>query len=178
MRIIELKCLENQTKPKVRLKQYNGIRVLIDTGADTPVWCASEEKFKIVFPEANDTQMKFIVSGFGSEGKTKAKLANVFKIEKFRFGTIDNHITFRGMYVAISEDASFGVDLILPNSIFKSSRLIFDYLGKEEILRMENRFDQVFLWYEPIDLTEEMIRLYREHYHLSDEEILTFRCLV
>ena len=110
MRIIELKCLENQTKPKVRLKQYNGIRVLIDTGADTPVWCASEEKF--------------------------------------RFGTIDNYITFRGMYVAISEDASFGVDLILPNSIFKSSRLIFDYLGKEEILRMENRFDQVFLWYE------------------------------
>lgn len=34
--------------------------------------------------------MKFIISGFGSDGKTKAKLADVYRIEEFRFGTVEN----------------------------------------------------------------------------------------
>lgn len=39
---------------------------LIDTGADTPVWCKGEEEFIDIFPDGEKQDSKFILSGFWS----------------------------------------------------------------------------------------------------------------
>ena len=40
---------------------------LIDTGADTPVWCKGLEELLDVFPGAEKKEPKYILSGFGRE---------------------------------------------------------------------------------------------------------------
>jgi len=55
------------------------IKCMLDTGADMPVWCGSEGLLKIVFPQAERTDKKFLLSGFGR----KPEVVDIYKIPEF-----------------------------------------------------------------------------------------------
>ena len=61
---------------------------LIDTGADTPVWCKGEAEFKDIFPHSEKMESKFLLSGFGKEPEIVA----VYKISEFKMEHAQSHL--------------------------------------------------------------------------------------
>ena len=62
-----MKLSNKSAKPifKTKTPSNKQINCMLDTGADMPVWCGSEGLLKLVFPEAELLDKKFLLSGFG-----------------------------------------------------------------------------------------------------------------
>ena len=59
--------------------EYDGVVYLLDTGAQTPVWCSGKDLFMTAYPEAVKTDYVSHITGFGSGFST----AEVYKIPVF-----------------------------------------------------------------------------------------------
>lgn len=91
------------------------IKCMLDTGADMPVWCGSEGLLKIVFPETEKADKKFLLSGFGR----KPEVVDIYKIPEFFIKDEKGILTFQNLYIASSFGRNFGCDLILSATMFK-----------------------------------------------------------
>lgn len=63
---------------------------LIDSGADTPVWCKGKEEFCDIYEDAERIPVKFLLSGFG----TGIDVVDVYKIPVFELTDGVNSIHF------------------------------------------------------------------------------------
>ena len=59
---LKFDTLEGMIRPTILV---NGIKIVIDIGAEVPVWCAGIKRFCIYFPDAKKHSIKYILSGFG-----------------------------------------------------------------------------------------------------------------
>lgn len=87
---------------------------LIDTGADTPVWCKGEKEFLDLFPDAEKLDSKFILSGFGKE----PEVVDVYKLSEFSLTDGNEDVLYRNLVLAVTNRPQINVDLILPSSLF------------------------------------------------------------
>jgi hypothetical protein len=77
---------------------------LIDTGANTPVWCRGEADLKEYYPDCVKENSVFIISGFG----TGIEIADVYKIPDFVLSDGKNKIYYKDLLIAvINRDFSF-----------------------------------------------------------------------
>lgn len=91
------------------------IKCMLDTGADMPVWCGSEGLLKIVFPEVQLVDKKYLLSGFGR----RPEVVDVYKIPEFFIRNGNESLAFHNLYVSSSFGRNFGCDLILSATMFK-----------------------------------------------------------
>jgi hypothetical protein len=82
-----IKNMGNQLKPYC----------LIDTGANTPVWCRGEKDLKEYYPDCIKMDAIFIVSGFG----TGKEIASVYKIPQFKLSDGKAQIVYNDMLIAV-----------------------------------------------------------------------------
>ena len=75
--ILELQLIKRYSRP---VFEYNETLYMFDTGSDTPVWCSGEDLFADTFKDAQKTEYKAYLSGFG-EGYTPA---SIYIIPEFR----------------------------------------------------------------------------------------------
>ena len=111
-------------KPKIVSSDYPDLTLLLDTGADTPVWCMGERIFKAAFPMATELKHKFVLSGFG----TGVEIAKAFSIPEFVLSDGKQSITYQNMVVAVTKRPSINVSLILSASLFHHAEITIDRL--------------------------------------------------
>lgn len=59
MIITELELMKRELKPKIWINANKMVKCLIDSGADTPVWCRSSELLVETFEGVEKTDLKF-----------------------------------------------------------------------------------------------------------------------
>ena len=74
MRTLVLKLFNRKNRPSVSYFS-NGIEVsaLLDSGAETPVWCTGEKRFLRAYPDAVKQQWDSEIRGFG-EGSERGSV--------------------------------------------------------------------------------------------------------
>lgn len=112
-----MKLSNKSAKPifKTKTPSNKQINCMLDTGADMPVWCGSEGLLKLVFPEAELLDKKFLLSGFGRN----PEVVEVYRIPSFFIGDEIGTLFFQNLYVASSFGRNFGCDLILSSTMFQ-----------------------------------------------------------
>lgn len=134
---LEFEILPDEHTAVVR---YCGIKILFDTGASTPVWCAGINNFKDMFPNAEKRNYRFLLTGFGrSETELRNFINNpndtdaqeyfvdVYSIPEFILEKGGSKITWGNLNVAVAYRQFYGVHLILPYTMFKSMKLGIDH---------------------------------------------------
>ncbi len=116
-KILSMQLSNRSAKPIFVTTTPNGkqIKCMLDTGADMPVWCGSEGLLKIVFPKAQLSDKKFLLSGFGR----RPEVVDIYKIPEFFVKNEDAGLTFCNLYIASSFGRNFGCDFILSATMFK-----------------------------------------------------------
>ena len=126
---------------------------LIDTGADTPVWCKGLEELLDVFPGAEKQEPKYILSGFGRE----PELVDVCRIPEFVLTDEAESILYRNFMLAVTDRPQMNVDLILPSSIFDHMKLTIDRMTSTTYPRVSIEFSvrEQPMFFRHIRLTEQ-----------------------
>lgn len=98
---------------------------MLDSGAGIPVWSAKEDLLIDTFPTAKYKESyKNLLGGFGAVFQA----VKVYYIPKVEFSNGKNSIIFEDFYLPVSTKRSFGVDLILPTSMIKESKIILSQI--------------------------------------------------
>lgn len=101
-----------------RTSDYHDLMLLYDDGSDVAVWTKSEEEIFDSFPDAEKTDYKFILIGFGRE----YDIATVYKIPEFILSdTNGNKLIVRNFHMAVSERPDMAVGLVLPGNMFNNT---------------------------------------------------------
>ena len=107
--------LKRETLKVVFISPEKGdLTYLIDTGADTPVWCKGEDEFLDLYPYAEKLNSKFVLSGFGKE----PEIVDVFRLSEFDLTDGNDHVIYKNLVLAVTNRPQINVDLILPSSLF------------------------------------------------------------
>lgn len=133
---LKFNVLLGEIMPVIRC---DGMRLLFDTGASTPVWCQNEDTFIKKFPSAKKMNYKFLLTGFG---RNEAELINflrnfnkkdaasyfvdVYNIPEFILETNEERIVWKNLNVAVTSRRFSGVHMILPSTMFRGMKFIFD----------------------------------------------------
>lgn len=125
---------------------------LIDTGADTPVWCKGEDEFKDIFPYAEKMESKFLLSGFGKE----PEIVDVYKISEFKFSDGNESILYKNLVLAVTNRPQINVDLILPASMFDHMIVEVDRMTSVVYphVSIESQMDVYPVFFRQIKLTD------------------------
>ncbi len=136
---------ENYLKPvfkSLSCSTNNQFKCMLDSGAGIPVWSANEDSLTHTFPTAvcRDSY-KNLLGGFGAVFQA----VKVYYIPKVEFSNGENSIIFEDFYLPVSIKRSFGVDLILPTSMIKESKIILSQIdvrhqGKTLELQCSTRY--------------------------------------
>ncbi|MBR1476581.1 MAG: hypothetical protein IJ608_01285 [Lachnospiraceae bacterium] len=114
MRQITFKLDEDNLRPIVRLKAFHNIAVLIDTGADFPVWVAGKKVIESLGAEPLNRKTKF--TGFGGEVTGELYRMDV------TFGNSEaDTIIYNKMPIILCEELnSTNYQLIMPATAFEN----------------------------------------------------------
>lgn len=133
---LKFNVLPEEVIPIIR---YDGIRLLFDTGASTPVWCQNINTFLEFFPSAKKMNYKFLLTGFGrseeelvnflkhfNKKDVAVYFADVYSIPEFILTTEEGQIVWKDLYVAVTSRRFSGVHIILPYTMFGGMNLNFN----------------------------------------------------
>lgn len=95
---------------------------LIDTGADTPVWCKGVSELEDIFGDVVKLDSQFVLSGFGKE----PEIVDVFRIPEFMLTDGTDSIRYENFVLAVTDRPQMNVDMILPSSIFDHMSVTID----------------------------------------------------
>lgn len=153
-------------KPVIVSSMNADLTFLIDTGADTPVWCRGEEELLDLFPETSRLEYRYLLSGFG----TGVEVVDAFCIPEFCLSDGVETITYSNFVVAAADRPSIGCDLILPASIFNHAILSIDRLTSvvSPTMLIEYEKDRIPVFFRRVSLTPEQQKILK----VSNAEIV------
>lgn len=103
----------------------NQFTCMLDSGAGVPVWCTGKDSLTRIFPTAvYKESYKNLLGGFGAVFQA----VKVYYIPKVELSNGENSIIFEDFYLPVSVKRNFGVDLILPTSMIKESKIILSQI--------------------------------------------------
>lgn len=105
-------------RPVIKHKTMN-IKMLVDSGADTPVWLAGEETFRAMFPDA----IKVGSSSFYGLGSNKEVQCVKYRIPKFTLGDLVFHNMGIDVHMHISKNK---FNMLLGATMFRDMIFIVD----------------------------------------------------
>lgn len=99
---------------------------LIDSGAETPVWCAGETEFLAAYPDAVKQRWDTAIHGFGMG----AENGKVYLIPKFELP--DGNETYRiiNLLVAVCLHPQIGYDFVLSETMFSKTNTYQNRIGE------------------------------------------------
>ncbi len=129
---------------------------LIDSGADTPVWCKGKEEFCDIYEDAERIPVKFLLSGFG----TGIDVVDVYKIPVFELTDGVNSIHFQNLVVAITDRPEMDLDMVLPVSIFRHMKIVINYMDSVTTPSVDviTNSDVIPVFFKKGELTDDQMR--------------------
>ena len=118
LEVINDSSINSGQKILFRTLDYHDLVMLYDDGSDVAVWTKAEEDIFDTFPNAQKTEFKFILIGFGKE----YDVSDVYKVPEFVLSDKDNNrIIVNNFHVAVSERPDMSVGLVLPGNLFNNT---------------------------------------------------------
>lgn len=136
MLTLSLKLFNRKHRPSfVFYENGSEVYALLDTGAETPVWCAGKSLFEAIYPNAIKRNSKCKIYGFGKEYEE----ALVYVIPEFKL--YDEKCTYKikGLYVAVCSRPNLGYDFIFSDTMFSKADT---YIFRRNNKRLEVHFDK------------------------------------
>ena len=130
---------------------------MIDTAADTPVWCKGRDEFLDIFSDAEKLESKFVLSGFGKE----PEMVDVYRIPDFRLSDGKEAVTYKNLVLAVTDRPQMNVDLILLSSLFDHMRIEIDRMTSVVFPRItiESQTDVYPVFFRQIKISEEQKKM-------------------
>ena len=115
MRTLVLRLFNIKNRPSFSYS-VNGLDVmaLLDTGAETPVWCTGDKKFQIVYPKARKLEWQTEIHGFGGN----LEKADVYVIPEFSLSDGNNTYRINNLEVAVCNHHLIGYDFVMSDTMF------------------------------------------------------------
>lgn len=118
MRTLVLQLFNRKNRPSFRYVSSNvTVDALIDTGAETPVWCKGEKKLLLAYPDAVKQNWKSEIRGFGKD----AEEATVYAIPEFSLSDGKECYKIQNLLIAVCNHPLIGYDLILSDTMFSKA---------------------------------------------------------
>lgn len=135
---LEFSLLNKQVRTVFLLfPQSDEYTCLIDTGAQTPVFCKGVHHF-LDFAEPFGKVTEEGITEFYGFGKEPIA-ATIFCMEDFALtDDANNCIHFKNFKVLVVDDRHYEFDLILPAPMFKKTKYSFDYTQDPPLLTIES----------------------------------------
>lgn len=140
MKKIEIELYADENRPIFNINTRAGIvGCLLDTGAEMPVWCASENYLEANFPKAEQTDYYTFISGFGSGYHT----ASVWKIPEIILQDRKkrDEITINNLFIAVVPDKTFSFQMILSDTVFSKADYSVMNRAPKRILKIKTDRD-------------------------------------
>lgn len=108
------------------------ILCLLDTGAQTPIYCRGDKLFNIFIHDLPGVKPygKIPVGGFGAG----TERASVYNFDNFSISDTNTVINYKNCKVAVLDKKTLPCDLVLPISLFLKSKVLLDYVSNERQL--------------------------------------------
>lgn len=100
---------------------------LLDSGAETPVWCTGEHKFIKAYPDAVKMKWKAKIRGFGKEYEDAA----VYVIPRFFLKTAEEEYAIINLQIAVCDHSQIGYDFVMSDTMFSKTNTSIYRLGKK-----------------------------------------------
>lgn len=116
----------------------NGVKCtcMLDTGADTPVYCKGDDLFKETFLKGNsgvDFYKDSTISGFG----LNPEVTKLYNFDNFCLSDSTNSINYKCMKIAVANKPKIPCDFILSASMFSKMKYTLNYLATSPYLEIE-----------------------------------------
>ena len=133
MRTLALKLFNRRNRPSFSyVENDKEVTALIDTGAETPVWCSGEDDFLEAYPDAIKKGWDSDIHGFGMESEKGA----VYVIPEFRLTDGKETYKIKNLQVAVCFHPKIGYDFVMSDTMF--------YRADTYIHRMNDRYVEIF----------------------------------
>ncbi|MBQ9438952.1 MAG: hypothetical protein IJU50_11560 [Lachnospiraceae bacterium] len=130
MRTLALQLFNQKSRPSFQYTS-NDIKVmcLIDSGAETPVWCSGEELFLSAYPKAIKQNYDSEIRGFG-KGADKGK---VYVIPDFFIADGKETYRIKNLQVAVCYHPLIGYDFVMSDTMFAKTDTFIHRMGGKYI---------------------------------------------
>ncbi len=130
MRTLVLKLFNRKNRPSFSYRS-NGIEVsaLMDSGAETPVWCTGEKRFLRAYPDAIKQSWDSEIRGFG-EG---AEHGSVYVIPEFELSDEKEKYTISNLMVAVCDHPLIGYDFAMSDTMFFKADTFIHRIGDKYV---------------------------------------------
>ena len=115
MQTLVLQLFNRKNRPSFRYESNNvKVDALLDTGAETPVWCKGEKKLMLAYPEAVKQDWKSEIRGFGKEAEDGA----VYVIPEFSLTDGKTSYKITNLQIAVCDHPLIGYDFVMSDTMF------------------------------------------------------------
>jgi len=133
MQTLVLQLFNRKNRPSFQyISNETKIMALIDSGAETPVWCAGEEEFLAAYPDSKKMGWESEILGFGKEPE-KGK---VYVIPKFILSDGNTDYKIINLMVAVCYHPLIGYDFVMSDTMFSKADTF--------IHRIDNKYVEIF----------------------------------
>ena len=130
MRTLVLKLFNSKNRPSFSyMRNDMEIMALMDTGAETPVWCTGEETFCIAYPDAIRQDWIAEIRGFGKESEEAA----VYLIPEFSLSDRMEEYKIRNLLVAVCDHPLIGYNFVMSDTMFSAADTYIHRIGKKSL---------------------------------------------
>ncbi len=130
MRTLVLKLFNRNNRPSFSyIENDEEITALIDTGAETPVWCSSEEDFLDAYPDAIRQNWDSEIRGFGKEAET----GHVYVIPEFKLSDGKESYVICNLEVLVCYHPLIGYDFVMSDTMFSKADTYIHRIGNKYI---------------------------------------------
>ena len=130
MRTLVLQLFNRKNRPSFRYISNNvKIDALLDTGAETPVWCKGEKKFLIAYPEAKKLDYDSEIHGFGKD----AEKGKVYVIPEFVLSDTIEKYVIRNLQLVVCDHPLIGYDFVMSDTMFSNADTFIHRIGSKYI---------------------------------------------
>ncbi len=130
MQTLVLKLFNRKNRPCFSYTSNNEeVIALLDSGAETPVWCTGEEGFVAAYPDSKKLDWNTEIHGFGSEPEQSA----VYVIPEFVLGNHGVIYKIKNLQVAVCYHPLIGRDFVMSDTMFSKADTFIHRIGKKYV---------------------------------------------
>ena len=105
------------------------VTFMLDTGAETPVWCLTEKRLLRAFPDAEKKEETYKLTGFG----VGAVEAAAFVIPEFKLESNDSCYFIKNLQILQTYRPDIGCAFLLSDTVFSNVDTLIYRHGKKQL---------------------------------------------
>lgn len=128
MRTLVLQLFNRKNRPSFRYKSNDVmIDALLDTGAETPIWCKGEKKLLLAYPDAVKQDWESEIRGFGKDAEKGA----VYAIPEFSLTDGKECYKIQNLLIAACDHPLIGYDMVMSDTMFSKADTNIHRIGNK-----------------------------------------------